>query len=55
MPRSGRPEPESFKAVDTPIHTAQIVPVVPLYVPGCIKTVHMRDGSSSSYLLNVNE
>ena len=54
MHRDGRPEPEFFKAI-TPTHTAKIIPIVLMYVPGCVKIVHMRDGSLPSFLLNVNK
>ena len=50
VPRDGRPGPESFKAVDTYTYS-KIIPIVPMYVPGCVKIVHMRDGSSSSSLI----
>ena len=40
----GRPEPESIKTIDTYTYN-EILPIVTMYVPGCIMIVHMRDGS----------
>ena len=42
MPRGGRPDPESFKAMDTNTYSKNHTNR-PMYVPGCIKIVHMRD------------
>ena len=46
----GRPEPQSFRAIDTYTYR-KIVSILPMYVPGCIKIVHIREGSSSSFLI----
>ena len=53
MPRGVRPDPESLKAIDTYTYR-KIIPIVPMYFPGCVKIVHMRDGSSPLSLI-VNE
>ena len=49
--RGGRPETESYKVIDT-YSCSKIIPIVPTYVPGYNKIVHIRDGSA---FLNVNE
>ena len=49
-PRDGRPDPESFKAIVTYTYR-KIILIVPMHVPGCVRIVHMRGGSSSSSLM----